>query len=37
VDGAGRAVYSADGKQATLHFTVRGGKEAKGTAVFERQ
>ncbi len=37
VDNAGRAIYSADGKQRTLHFTVRGGKEAKGTAVFDRQ
>jgi hypothetical protein len=37
VDNAGRAVYSADGKQRTLHFTIRGGKEANVTAVYERQ
>lgn len=37
VDNAGRAVYSADGKQRTLHFTVRGGKEARITAVYDRQ
>jgi hypothetical protein len=37
VDSAGRAVYSADGKQRTLHYTIRGGKEAKVTAVYDRQ
>lgn len=37
VDNAGRAFYSADGKQRTLHFTTRGGKEAKITAVYDRQ
>ena len=37
VDNAGRAVYSQDGKQRTLHYTIRSGKKAKLTAVFDRQ
>jgi hypothetical protein len=37
VVSAGQTVYSPDGRERTLRFTIRGGKEARITAVYERQ
>lgn len=37
VVSAGQAVYSPDGRERTLRFTIRDGKEVRITAVYDRQ